>query len=294
MLPLSTMQMKARSKVRSSNAAIQIMNSRYGHPLATQKAIPCHAGGVMKNNQSNSKVAIVTGSSRGIGAAIAKRLAADGFAVIVNYAGNAADADKVVQEIQSAGGRATAIQADIANAAEVAAMFDRTETLFGGVDVLVNNAGIMRLAPLAETDDAAFDRLLAVNLKGTFNTLRVAAKRLRSGGRIVNFSSSVVGLALPTYSVYAATKSAVETLTNIFAKELRGRNITVNAVAPGPTATDLFLNGKTGEQIAHLAKMPPLERLGQPEDIANVVSFLAGPDAGWVNGQTLRANGGIV
>jgi len=150
------------------------------------------------------------------------------------------------------------------------------------------------LVSLADTDDALFDRLFAINVKGTFNTLRLAAKRLRPGGRIVNFSSSVVGLALPGYAVYAATKSAVETLTNIFAKELRGREISVNSVAPGPTATDLFLEGKTQEQIAHLAKMPPLERLGRPEDIAGVVSFLVGPDGGWVNGQTLRANGGIV
>jgi len=248
----------------------------------------------MKNYSLNSKVAIVTGSSRGIGAAIVRRLAGDGFAVVVNYAGRAADADKVVQEIENAGGRATAIQADVSSAAEVAAMFDRTETLFGGVDVLVNNAGIMQLAPLADTDDATFDRQLSVNLKGTFNTLRTASRRLRLGGRIINFSSSVVGLALPGYAIYAATKSAVETMTNIFAKELRGRNITVNAVAPGPTATDLFLIGKSEEQVANLAKMPPLERLGQPEDIAKVVSFLAGPDGSWVNGQTLRANGGIV
>ena len=251
----------------------------------------------MKNAQLNkSKVALVTGSSRSIGAAIAKRLAADGFDVVVNYAGRAADAGAVVQEIQAAGGRATAIQADVSSAAEVAAMFDQIETVFGGLDVLVNNAGIMQpgLVPLADTDDALFDRLLAINVKGTFNTLRLAAKRLRQGGRIVNFSSSVVGLAMPGYAVYAGTKSAVETMTNIFAKELRGRNISVNAVAPGPTATDLFLNGKTDDQIAHLAKMPPLERLGQPVDIAATVSFLVGHDGGWVNGQTLRVNGGIV
>src|SRR6266576_747974 len=205
----------------------------------------------MKNTQSNaSKVALVTGSSRGIGAAIAKRLAADGFAVVVNFAGRATDANAVVQEIQAAGGRATAIQADVSSAAEVAAMFDAIETVFGSVDVLVNNAGIMQpgIVPLADTDDALFDRLLAINVKGTFNTLRVASKRMRSGGRIVNFSTSVVGLALPGYSVYAATKSAIETLTNIFAKELRGRNITVNAVAPGPIATELFLKGKTEQQ----------------------------------------------
>jgi 3-oxoacyl-[acyl-carrier protein] reductase len=251
----------------------------------------------MNNIESkSSKVAIVTGSSRGIGAAIARRLAAEGLTVVVNYAGRAADAEKVVQEIQAAGGHAAAVQADVSVAAQVAALFDQTETLFGGVDVLVNNAGVMQtgLVPLADTDDALFDRLLAINIKGTFNTLRVASKRLRSGGRIVNFSTSVVGLALPGYSVYAATKSAVETLTNIFAKELRGRNITVNAVAPGPIATELFLKGKTEQQVTDAGKWAPLERLGQPEDIAKVVAFLAGPDGAWVNGQTLRANGGMV
>jgi 3-oxoacyl-[acyl-carrier protein] reductase len=248
----------------------------------------------MKTNQN--KTAIVTGSSRGIGAAIAKRLAAEGFDVIVNYAGRAADADTVVQEIQKAGGKAVAVKADVSIPSEIASLFDKAEELFGGVDVLVNNAGIMQpgLVNLVDTDDALLDRLLAINLKGTFNALRLAAKRLRRGGRIVNFSSSVIGLALPGYSVYAATKSAVETMTNIFAKELRGREITVNVVAPGPTATDLFLNGKTPEQIDHLSKIAPLERLGQPGDIAAAVSFLAGPDGAWVNGQTLRVNGGMV
>ncbi len=160
--------------------------------------------------------------------------------------------------------------------------------------MLVNNAGIMALASIAETDDASFDRHIAVNLKGTFNTLREAAKRLRGGGRIVNFSSSVVGMLMPTYGVYVATKAAVEGLTSVLAKELRGRNITVNAVAPGPTATDLFLKGKPQEVVDRMAKMAPLERLGQPSDIADVVSFLAGPDAAWVNGQVLRVNGGII
>jgi 3-oxoacyl-[acyl-carrier protein] reductase len=265
----------------------------------------------MKNTESSSslspttsapqaptatKVAIVTGSSRGIGAAIAKRLATDGFSVVVNYAGRAADAEKIVQEIRAAGGRAIAIKADVSVPAEVTALFEQAEAAFGGIDILVNNAGIMQpgLVSLVDTDDALFERLFAVNVKGTFNALRVAVKRLRKGGRIVNFSSSVVGLALPGYSVYAATKSAVETMTNIFAKELRGRGISVNAVAPGPTATDLFLNGKTPEQIAHLGKLAPLERLGRPEDVAGLVAFLAGPDGAWVNGQTLRVNGGVV
>ena len=254
----------------------------------------------MKSNQqpaasNEGKVAIVTGASRGIGASVARRLASEGFTVVINYAGRAAEAQGVVDEIRAAGGRAEAIQADVSAPAQVAALFDEAATLFGGVDVLVNNAGVMQtgLVPLSETDDALFDRIVDTNLKGTFNTLRVAAKKVRAGGRIVNFSSSLTMLATPGYSVYAASKSAVETMTLIFAKELRGRSITVNAVAPGPTATELFLTGKTQEQIEHFSKMPPMERLGKPEDIAAVVAFLAGPDGGWIDGQTLPANGGI-
>src|ERR1700677_2082190 len=244
--------------------------------------------------QNHAKVALVTGASRGIGMAIAERLARDGFKLIVNYSENATPAEALVRKLEEAGGHAIAVKADISDSSAVRQMFEAAEAAFGGVDVLVNNAGIMALASIAETDDASFDRHIAVNLKGTFNTLREAAKRLRNGGRIVNFSSSVVGLLMPTYGVYAATKAAVEGLTSILAKELRGRNITVNAVAPGPTATDLFLNGKPQELIDRLAKLAPLERLGQPEDIAAAVSFLAGPDGAWINGQTLRANGGIV
>jgi 3-oxoacyl-[acyl-carrier protein] reductase len=243
---------------------------------------------------SESKVAIVTGASRGIGAAIAKRLARDGMNVLVNFAGNAAEADALVREIEKAGGRAITAQADVSDSAAVARMFDAAEAAYGGVDVLVNNAGIMKLATLAETDDKLFDSQVAINLKGTFNTLREAARRLRQGGRIVNLSSSVVGLYQPTYAAYAATKAGVEAMTHVLTKELRGRSITVNAVAPGPTATQLFLDGKPQEVVERLAKLAPLERLGQPDDIAAVVSFLAGPDGAWVNGQTLRANGGIV
>jgi 3-oxoacyl-[acyl-carrier protein] reductase len=242
----------------------------------------------------DNKVAIVTGASGGIGAAIAERLARDGFTVVVNYAGNATSADAVVRKIEAAGGRAIAAQADIADPAAVARMFESAETAFGGVDVLINNAGVMQLAPLADSDDALFDRQVAINLKGTFNTLREAARRLRAGGRIVNLSSSVVGLLQPTYSVYAATKAAVEAMTSVLAKELRGRNITVNAVAPGPTATKLFLDGKPQEVVDRLAKLAPPERLGRPEDIADAVAFLAGADGAWINGQTLRANGGII
>ncbi len=245
-------------------------------------------------NGQVSKVAIVTGASRGIGAAVAARLAEDGFAVVVNYSGDAAPAEALVQKITEGGGKAVAAQADIADPAAVRHLFDQTEAAFGGVDVLVNNAGIMQLAPIAATEDASFDRQIAVNLKGSFNTLREAATRLREGGRIVNFSSSVVGLALPSYAIYAATKAGIEAMTAIFAKELRGRDITVNAVAPGPVATALFLDGKSDQQVEHMAKMAPLERLGQPDDIAATVAFLVGKDGGWVNGQVLRANGGII
>jgi 3-oxoacyl-[acyl-carrier protein] reductase len=243
---------------------------------------------------TDNKVAIVTGAARGIGAAIARRLARDGFTVIVNYAGSAADAARVVHDIERAGGQAISAQADVGDAAAVARMFAAAEAAFGGVDVLVNNAGIMRLATIAESDDALFDSQVATNLKGTFNTLRQAARRLRDGGRIINLSSSVVGLYQPTYAVYAATKAGVEALTHVMAKELRGRNITVNSVAPGPTATALFLDGKPQEVVDRLSKLAPLERLGEPEDVANTVSFLAGPDGAWINGQTLRANGGII
>ncbi|MFG6485656.1 SDR family oxidoreductase [Roseateles sp. BYS78W] len=249
-----------------------------------------------QTHASSSPVAIVTGASRGIGAAIAQRLAADGHAVVVNYAGSRAEVEKVVAAITGRGGRAIAVQADVADANAARLLFDAATEAFGGVDVLVNNAGAMagELPHLADTSDATFDRLFDINVKGSFLAMREAAKRLRSGGRIVNCSTSVIGLALPGYAVYAATKSAIETMTNILAKELRGRNITVNAVAPGPTATALFLDGKTPERVEQLAKMAPLERLGQPEDIANVVSLLVGPQGAWINGQTLRANGGIV
>jgi 3-oxoacyl-[acyl-carrier protein] reductase len=242
----------------------------------------------------NERTAIVTGASRGIGAAIAERLAADGFKVVVNYAGRAKEADAQAAAIRDAGGVATAIRADVSDPAAMRALFDTAEATYGGVDVLVNNAGIMELASIAETSDELFDRHIAINLKGVFNGMREAARRLRSGGRIISFSSSVVGLYQPTYGVYAATKAGVEALTHVLANEMRGRNITVNAVAPGPTGTDLFLTGKSHELVQRLSKLAPLERLGQPTEIAAVVSFLAGPDGAWVNGQVLRANGGII
>jgi 3-oxoacyl-[acyl-carrier protein] reductase len=245
------------------------------------------------NSANHTKVAIVTGASRGIGAAVARRLASDGFAVVVNYASSSREADALVAELQAAGGQAIAVKADVSRADDVRRMFETSEQQLGKVDVLVNNAGVLKTVPLADTSDALFDQTVNINLRGTFNTLREAAARLNDGGRIVNFSSTTLALNMPGYGVYNATKAAVEAFTHVFAKELRGRNITVNAVAPGPVATSLFLDGKTEEQIRTFAKMPPLQRLGQPEDIASVVSFLAGPNAGWVNGQVLRANGGV-
>jgi len=242
---------------------------------------------------ASKQVALVTGSSRGIGAEIARRLARDGFRVVVNYAGGAGPAREVVDAIAANGGEAIAVQADIADPAAVAALFEAAEQAFGRIDVVVNSAGVMKLGAIADYDDTTFDQTVAINLKGTFNVSREAAKRVRSGGRIVNLSSTMVGVRLPTYGVYVATKAAVEGLTQVLAQEMRGRGISVNAVAPGPVATELFLEGKSPEQVDRLAKMNPLERLGQPADIAGVVAFLAGPDGAWVNGQILRANGGM-
>jgi 3-oxoacyl-[acyl-carrier protein] reductase len=240
-----------------------------------------------------SKAAIVTGASRGIGRSVAKRLAADGFAVVVNYAGNAAAAHEAVAEIEAAGGRALAVQGDVAVQADVERLFEKAKQVFESIDVVVSSAGIMPLSLIADSDVAAFDKVIATNLRGAFLVLGQAAKHVAAGGRIIAFSSSVLAKAFPMYGPYIASKAGVEGLVHVLANELRGRNITVNAVAPGPVATELFLKGKSEAQLAQLAKAPPLERLGQPEDLASVVSFLAGPDGGWVNAQVLRANGGF-
>jgi 3-oxoacyl-[acyl-carrier protein] reductase len=218
----------------------------------------------------------------------------DGRAVVVNYAGSASVAAELVKEIGSAGGQAIAVQADVSDPKAVRQLFDSAEAAFGGVDVLVNNAGAMKLARFADADDATFDQIVAINLKGVFNCLREAAQQLRDGGRIVNFSSSVVGLYRPTYGIYAATKSAVEAMTHILAKELGPRGITVNTIAPGPVATELFLHGKDDAGIESIKRMNPLGRLGEVEDIARVVSLLVDQDGGCINGQVVRANGGVI
>jgi 3-oxoacyl-[acyl-carrier protein] reductase len=239
------------------------------------------------------KTAIVTGASRGIGRAIALRLAADGFRVVVNFAGNAAKADETVDEIISAGGSAMAIQADVASPDDVQQLFDKTLKAYGQIDVVVNNAGIMPMSPIAKSDVDTFDKVIATNLRGTFLIFAQAAQHVAEGGRIIAFSSSVLAKNFPAYGPYIASKAGVEGLVHVLANELRGHKITVNAVAPGPVGTELFLNGKTEEQIKQISSMAPLERLGQPDDIANVVSFLAGPDGRWINAQVLRANGGF-
>ncbi len=239
------------------------------------------------------RVAIVTGGSGGIGRAVVERLAADGMSVLVHYADHADRADEVVKAVAAAGGSAIAATGDVAEPGDVEALFALAEQQFGGVDVVVNTAGIMLLSPLVELDWDDFDRMHRTNVRGAFIVSKLAAQRLRPGGALINFSSTVRKLGLETYTAYAATKAAVDALTLILAKELRGKDITVNAVAPGPTATPLFLDGKDQTTIDHLASIAPLERLGRPEDIAETVSFLAGP-ARWVNGQIIYTNGGVI
>lgn len=245
----------------------------------------------MTNRSVQERVAIVTGASGGIGRASAERLASDGCAVVIHYSGNRAKAQDTVEAIVQSGGSAIALGGDVADEEAMAALFEEVESRFGGIDVLVNSAGIMPLAPIAEMDLVTFDRVQRTNVRGTFVVNQLAARKLRKGGAIVNFSTSVTRLQMPTYGAYAASKGAVEAMGLILARELRGRDITVNTVAPGPTATPLFFEGKPQQVIDHIASLNPMERLGTPEDLAEVVSFLAGPGR-WVNGQTIYTNGG--
>ena len=242
---------------------------------------------------SSGQCAIITGASGGIGGAVAKRLAKDGFSVVVNYAGKPAPAQAVVAEIEGARGKSLAVQADVASAEDVERLFKESRAAFGAPQVVVHCAGIMPLFPIASGDVSTFDKVIATNLRGTFLVFAQAAQHVPDGGRIMAFSSSVLAKSFPTYGAYIASKAGVEGMVHVLANELRGRNITVNAVAPGPVGTDLFLKGKGDALVDQLKKMSPLERLGLPEDIAHLVSFLAGPDGGWINSQVLRANGGF-
>lgn len=252
----------------------------------------------MQADQSNlsqvGKVIIITGASRGIGAELAVKLAGQGHRVIVNYANAAKDAEALVAQIIQRGGQASAFKADVSQSAQVKALFDFTEQSYGHIDVLINNAGVLSLAAITQVDDADIERLIDINLKGSLYGMREAARRLQQGGKIINLSSSVVGMNMENYGVYTATKAAVESLGKILAKELRGRNITVNNVAPGPTATELFFSGKSNELIQRLSKAAPLERLGTRTDIVNVLAFMVNNDSNWINAQTIRVNGGIV
>lgn len=239
------------------------------------------------------KCAVITGGSRGIGRASAIALAKLGYAIVVNYAGSADDAEHTVREIEASGGTATAVRADVASGEQVRILFETATQAYGGVDILVASAGVMAPSALADATDDDFDRHFQVNVRGTFNAFREAARQVREGGRLIGFSSTTLALNAPGYAIYNATKGAVEGIVRVVAKELGSRGITVNAIAPGPVETELFLRGKSDADIERMAGMAPLKRLGQPEDIANLVAFLASPEAAWINGQIIRANGGI-
>ncbi|ECL8005623.1 TPA: SDR family oxidoreductase [Listeria innocua] len=241
---------------------------------------------------TNKRVAFILGGSGGIGKAIAEKLVEQNFAVAVHYSGNKVKAEALVEEIVKAGGEAISVGGDVADEAQMIDAFELITAHFGGLDVVINTAGIMKLSPIATLDMEDFDLIQRTNVRGTFVVSKQAALSVRKGGAIINFSTSVTRTSFPAYGAYVASKAAVESLTLILARELRGKDITVNTVAPGPTATPLFLTGKDDETIENLAKATPLERLGQPDDIAETVAFLAGP-ARWVNGQTIFTNGGL-
>ncbi len=248
----------------------------------------------MNPKKLSGKIALVTGSSRGIGRAMVERLSRDGATVVVNYVSHAEKAQEVAAAVKVSGGTAVALQADVSRFEDIQRLFDRTVEHFGRLDILVNNAGIRITKNVTEIEEEEFDRLFAINVKGTFFSCQLAARRLSDGGRIINVSSAVTKMMLPGSSIYAASKAAVDQITRTLSKELGGRNITVNAVCPGPVDTELFREGKTEEQIQQMAQMAALGRIGRVEDIADVVAFLASDEAGWITGQCIHANGGYI
>ena len=274
-----------------TNLKLKIEDGKVCQNLAILE-IPIKVRNDMSHKLKN-KVALVTGASKGIGAAIAKALAAEGASVIVNYASSQENANKVVSEIQAEGGNAFAIQADMAHVPEIIRLFDESIAHFGKLDILVNNAGIMFSKPVSDTTEADFDRIFAINVKGVFFACQQAATRLSDGGRIISLSSSTTARLIPTYGAYVATKGAVEQLTRSLSKEVGARGITVNAISPGPIETELFMTGKTPEQIDFFAKQSAFSRLGQPQEIADIVVFLASDAARWISGQNIRANGAL-
>ncbi len=272
---------------------VRLKTSRPIKKLTSQKKVEKSQKSKNMTGKLQGKVAIITGASRGIGKAIAERLSCDGASVVINYAQGAEQAEETVAGIEATGGKAIAVKADVSKIADIEKLFDEAISKFGKVDILVNNAGIAVYKAVAEVTEDEFDKIFNINVKGTFFACQQAAKRLANGGRIINFSTSVTAVMLPTYATYAATKGAVEQLTRHLAKELGAKAITINTVSPGPTDTELFREGKTEEQINRLANMSAFGRLGEVKDIANTVAFLASDDSSWITGQNIRVNGGF-
>ena len=241
----------------------------------------------------NGKTAIVTGASRGIGAEIALKLAEAGANVVINYNGSKSKAEEVAKKIESINGNAIIVQADVSKPSDAENLFDRTIQHFGKVDILINNAGVMKNNLIQNATEEEFDQHFEINVKGVFNMLKQASIKLAENGSIINFSSTTTKLMMPTYGLYSASKAAVEQMSRVFAKEIGIKGINVNSVLPGATNTALFSEGKTQEQIAFLASLTAFKRIGEPEDIAKTVLFLASDDAKWITGQNIAPNGGL-
>ncbi len=247
----------------------------------------------MVQSSLTGKVALVTGASRGIGRAVAERLARAGASIGVNFSQGREAAAEVVADIENRGGRAVALQADVGRPAEIRRLFEQTLGAFGQVDIVVATAGVMIHKPFTDTTEEDFDRIFDINAKGAFFVMQEAARHLADGGRIIAFSTTLTAMMVPGYAAYSGTKAAVEQFVRSLSREVGARKITVNAVAPGPVETDLLLHTETPQSLQFLAGLSAFGRLGQPADIAEVVAFLASDEARWVSGQVVRANGAL-